>query len=352
MIRVIDYNGHGEIARYSGQFIDRPQVAHEGDTFFAYDKLAEYIYTGTKWKQIKQIDDNSWTEYFTLLFDVQPEDASVVLEQNDIAVEAESTGKYIVRNLLYTYEITKTGYQTVTGSITPIVDSTIRKTLIEYIEVEFASDPSGAAVVVKDDENNTVSPELGTTYKLLKGKTYEVSFSLAGYKSETIEYTVNNPETLTVDLIETFTVTYAAGDGTGTVIDTDSPYEDGTEVTVLPGTGLTAPAGKVFSKWNDGTADIVPGAKFVIEENTTLTAVYVDAFTVTYDAGDGTGTVVDANSPYIEGAQVTVLPGTGLTPPAGKVFTVWNDGTEDLAPEDVFIMGATAVVLTAVYADA
>lgn len=53
-------------------------------------------------------------------------------------------------------------------------------------------------------------------------------------------------------------------------------------------------------------------------------------FTVVYDANGGSGTVTDSNSPYLYGAEVTVLGGTGLTGPDSKTFAGWA-----LTPEAV-----------------
>ena len=79
-----------------------------------------------------------------------------------------------------------------------------------------------------------------------------------------------------------YTVTYDSNGGTGTMTDPDSPYTDGSTVTVM-NNGFTAPSGKVFASWNtaaNGTGvSYAPGATFTIRANTTLYAQWVD-FTV------------------------------------------------------------------------
>ena len=79
----------------------------------------------------------------------------------------------------------------------------------------------------------------------------------------------------------TFTVTYSANGGSGTVTDADSPYSNGAEVKVMASTGLTAPEGKVFLSWNtraDGMgATYDEGDTFNIYANTTMYAIWATA---------------------------------------------------------------------------
>lgn len=77
-----------------------------------------------------------------------------------------------------------------------------------------------------------------------------------------------------------FVVTYDANGGTGSITDSSSPYNYGSEVTVKSSTGITAPTGKTFSGWAltaDATTkndDYDPNDKFTITNNITLYAVY------------------------------------------------------------------------------
>lgn len=352
MKRISKSEGYLNTAEYVGKFIDRPSEANEGDTYYAYDKLSTYMYTGAAWVQIDQKDDTSFDDLFKIIFTPDVDGSTVVLKNSsEETVTPEAAGKYAVVAGTYTYEVTKTGYNTVTGSKTvAATDLYVPIVMKQLFAVTFASDPSGANFVVKDKAEDTISPTSGTTYSLIEDETYSVTATKSGYSTEIFSYTPTKAETHTVALTATFTVTYAAGDGTGAVTDENSPYEDGMEVTVLPGTGLTPPANKAFNAWSDGETEYTPGDTFLIEANTTLTAVYVNTYTVTYAAGDGSGTVTDENSPYKTGTEVTVLDSAGLTPPAGKVFSTWNDGSADVAPGAKFSIEANTT-LTAVYVD-
>ncbi len=137
----------------------------------------------------------------------------------------------------------------------------------------------------------------------------------------------------------TYTVTYNATTGTGSMNDPSSPYNAGSTVTVLPN-GFTAPAGQTFDCWTTAPGGVGPGTEyapgmtFVINNNVTLYAKWVPTGSpinrsVTYDPNTGTGSMTDAGSPYVDGATVTVLANT-FTAPSGKVFDGWNtsaDGT-------------------------
>ena len=74
-----------------------------------------------------------------------------------------------------------------------------------------------------------------------------------------------------------YSVTYAANGGTG-----DAPaaveYEEGETFAVAAADLFTAPAGKEFDKWNDGTNDYAPGATYTVgTADVVLTAQWKDA---------------------------------------------------------------------------
>lgn len=138
-----------------------------------------------------------------------------------------------------------------------------------------------------------------------------------------------------VDDEDTFMMTYDANTGTGTMTDPSNPYETGDTVTVLTNS-FTAPADKGFVKWNtvangSGT-DYNPDNEIEIAADMTLYAQWDNIYTVSYDANEGTGTMTDTSSPYLNGATATVLSST-FTAPSGKTFSKWNttaagDGTD------------------------
>lgn len=121
-------------------------------------------------------------------------------------------------------------------------------------------------------------------------------------------------------------------------------YVEGDTVTVMdPGT--LGKEGCVFVEWRmesvEGTS-YDPGDTFTMPgDSVTLYAIWVTAYNVTYDANEATsGTApTDGNSPYAEGATVTVLGDNGLAR-TGYGFLEWNtqaDGNGDgYNPDDSF----------------
>lgn len=105
-----------------------------------------------------------------------------------------------------------------------------------------------------------------------------------------------------------YTVTYDYNGGTlkeGESDLTESAKEAGETFTVASAAVLDAPEGKVFDKWNDGSADYAPNATYTVgTANVTLTAQWRNASTkyaVTYDLGDYTAGVAPTEVNRAEG---------------------------------------------------
>ena len=126
----------------------------------------------------------------------------------------------------------------------------------------------------------------------------------------------------------TYSVTYNANGGSGTMTDPNSPYNSGSSFTVLAN-AFTAPANKHFTGWNsksDGTGtNYNVGSSYTISSKRTLYAQWALnlQYTVIYNANGGSGTMTDTNSPYYEGNSFTVMSNT-FTAPSGKSFSGWN----------------------------
>lgn len=106
----------------------------------------------------------------------------------------------------------------------------------------------------------------------------------------------------------TYTVTYAANGGTGSMTDSNSPYVEGDEVTLLSNT-FTAPSGKTWNSWSvkdAGNIDVtVTNGKFTMPaSNVTVTAQWVDLPCYTVTLSD------DVQNPMTENS-----PGVGVTLP-------------------------------------
>ena len=83
----------------------------------------------------------------------------------------------------------------------------------------------------------------------------------------------------------------------------------------------------------------------------TLTVAAPPTFAVTYDNNGGDGTMTDSNSPYAEGAEVTLLDNT-FTAPSGYAWSAWAvtetvSGNPVAVSEGKFTMPGVAVTVTA-----
>ena len=124
----------------------------------------------------------------------------------------------------------------------------------------------------------------------------------------------------------TYSITYNLNGGSGTTPTESNKAEDATFTLHNGTTGITAPSGKVFSKWKDqDDAEYSGGATYTMPaKNVTLTAQWVDLpkYTITYNAGTGTC----ATPSWTQGSYgaSTTLP--TATPPAtcsGWSFAGW-----------------------------
>ena len=93
---------------------------------------------------------------------------------------------------------------------------------------------------------------------------------------------------------EGYSVTYSAGEGSGSVTDSGK-YAEGTQAQVSSAASLTAPTGKVFVGWADASGNVYyPGSLVTVPKNgVTLTAQWADVnktASLTYDPNGGTHT--------------------------------------------------------------
>lgn len=126
-----------------------------------------------------------------------------------------------------------------------------------------------------------------------------------------------------------YTVTYDVNGGTGTI--TNATVIAGNSVVLDDGSGLTAPENKTFGGWatTSSAEESDVSSPYTPHANTTLYAVWIDTYTVTYSANGGTGTIDPVT--VVAGSSITLSDGTGLTAPEDKTFGGW--ATTDSAEE-------------------
>lgn len=140
--------------------------------------------------------------------------------------------------------------------------------------------------------------------------------------------------------IPTYTVSYNANGGTGTMADV--PNISG-EYTLLDN-AFTAPAGKMFAGWKANNAgDLLDeGTSFTVTGNVTFYAQWVNIVTVTYHANGGTGSDIVAEAP--QGKAYTVA-ANSFEAPDGLAFASWNTAANGSGTK--YLGGATINALNA-----
>ena len=145
----------------------------------------------------------------------------------------------------------------------------------------------------------------------------------SAWKEGDVEISTENPYTFKAEKSITLTATYVdlakykvtVENGTG-----DGEYIAGSTVNVKADTL----EGKRFTGWKVGEETVSTSEEysFVVNADTTITATYVNVYTLTVEGGTGAGT-------YDEGSTVTVTATVG----EGKRFVAWKSGVVTLSEE-------------------
>ena len=119
-----------------------------------------------------------------------------------------------------------------------------------------------------------------------------------------------------------YTVTYVLPEGAAGTVPTDSnTYGVDAKAKVLPATGITAPEGKVFLGWTDGTSTYTPYSTITIKGSVTLTAKFGDTVgttSLTYNANTGADSAtvkhsVDGKTTFNNNTTLTLYGATTFT---------------------------------------
>ena len=207
-------------------------------------------------------------------------------------------------------------------------------------------------------------PDLNANSVFEHGKYYSLRIRFtpnAGYQfdSNTV-FTVNGEATASFGGIgareysatayaTTYTVTYDANGGTGSMADATGVSGEYT----LLANGFTAPDGKKFKAWSVGGVDKAVGDKITVTANTTVTAIWEAVeYNVTVTGGSAS---VGAGAPITKATMGTTVTLTAGAAPTGQMFDKWvvNGVVVDDANSatTTFVMPAGNVTATATYKD-
>ena len=215
--------------------------------------------------------------------------------------------------------------------------------------------PNGSdrSVIISNESwNNTSDQAKLTDASSSEGHTLSLINEEGG---EVFIHGTNNFTIYGIKVTPAHTVTYALNGGTGT-LPTESKKGTGDVFTLHDGTtDITAPDGKEFDGWSDGTSTYAGGAEYTMpDDDVILTAQWrtpAVKYHVTYELNGGTGTT-PTQADTEEGGSFTLHDGiTDITAPDGKKFVAWNDGTKNYDGGAEYTMPGENVTLTAQWAD-
>lgn len=141
------------------------------------------------------------------------EDCKVVLQDASGAAITGTDGKYAVPAGVYTYTVSKYGYQTKVGKIIATdknVDQDVALTALTAYQVKFAADPADASVTLTHPVGGTIAADGNGAYIVYAGETYAYTVAKANYITVSGSFTAAKNDTIKV------TLTYAGAGWDGT----------------------------------------------------------------------------------------------------------------------------------------
>lgn len=141
------------------------------------------------------------------------EDCTVALQDTSGAAITGTDGKYAVPAGVYTYTVSKYGYQTETGRIIVTnknVNQNVALTALTAYQVKFNVAPEGAAVTLTHPVGGTITADENGAYIVYAGETYAYTVAKADYITVSGSFTAAKNDTITV------TLTYAGAGWDGT----------------------------------------------------------------------------------------------------------------------------------------
>lgn len=212
----------------------------------------------------------------------------------------------------------------------------------DLLTVTFDANGGSAIAPVVVASGQTVAKPTDPTWAHHRFNEWQLAGSAYDFSSA-----VTTDITLVANWTQLYTISFAAGDGSG---DAPAAIADKAkdETFEVPANTFTAPEGKEFDKWNDGSADYAPGATYTVgTANVVLTAQWkavTAKYTVIFKDGE---TTLD-----------TKLFEVGSNPSDADIdktkplfaFAAWQKDAADIALDDEFwatVVKDASVTLTA-----
>ncbi|MBR4838322.1 MAG: InlB B-repeat-containing protein, partial [Bacteroidales bacterium] len=307
------------------------QIA-EGTSLYIYAAPAEG-YSFDEWS----VTETSSGDAVDLLYGTDVAENAFDMPDDDVTVDATFTkNKYNVA-VLSVDDITITASYGVSNTITEGNNADV-----DY-QTNISLSASGVTTGKDYNWKITNSSDVDVTASVLSGTTVTVP-----------AYNIKIGATI----VNTYTVTYNANGGTGTMTDDDSPYRDGSEVTIM--TNTFTRANYAFSGWNTaGNGTGTPydeGETFTISGDITLYAQWVPSYAITTSATNGTIEVDQSSKPAGATVRLKVTPSSGYALVGLKVKKTSDGSVTDIEPtynsdlkRYIFTMPAFGVTVKGVF---
>lgn len=156
------------------------------------------------------------------------EDCTVALQDTSGAAITGTDGKYAVPAGVYTYTVSKYGYQTETGRIIVTnknVNQNVALTALTAYQVKFNVATEGAAVTLTHPVGGTIAADENGAYIVYAGETYAYTVAKADYITVSGSFTAAKNDTIKV------TLTYAGAGWDGTT--KTAPAQDESDVYLI-----------------------------------------------------------------------------------------------------------------------
>lgn len=247
----------------------------------------------------------AWGDSFTIKFSTGSNDGTTASTSTSCATIVSEGASYLTGNLVTATKVNysglnglKLGTSSAAGAIKMNLANSVTATTI-VVKAALYNESKSATLSVNGSTAQTLS---GSTFN---NYTFDINGDISYLQLNSSKYCWIN--TITVNFegsgADTYSVTYDANGGSGTMTDDDSPYASGATVTVLDNEFTRE--GYTFSRWNtesngSGTS-YAEGATFIINANTTLYAQWEEAAAagtkkLTFDVSSNPGEWPTANS--------------------------------------------------------
>jgi hypothetical protein len=227
---------------------------------------------------------------------------------------------------------TSTGY-----SFTASVDRSLVANFIRTYTISTSSSPAAGGTTTgggtfDSGASVTVIATPSTGYRFINWTEGSTVVSTGSSYS----FTASATRSLVANFIRTYTISTSSIPAAGGSTAGGGTYDTGSSVTVT----ATPATGYRFVSWTEGgsTVSATEVYSFIISSSRTLTANFIQIFTIATSSNPAAGGSVSGSGTYDTGSSITVT----ATPATGYRFVNWTEGGSAVSTSASYIFAATA----------